>query len=156
MLSPIDDQGDCVASCHFSGINLGFPEEHVPVRATKEACCLSRVWVLVNADKLLVFQDINRALRSDRKIATDDQRCFGKSPESEVSLFLFMSQSPIANLKHIWVSPSSWSSSLKVLLRLLEVILDRGKVIKDILSCSPAICDRWGPSPGFLFSPIAH
>ena len=65
MLSPIDDQGDCVTSCHFCGINLGFPEEDVPVRATEETGCLGGVRVLVNADKLLVLQDIDRALRSD-------------------------------------------------------------------------------------------
>ncbi len=65
MLSPIDDQSNRVTSCHFSGINLGFPEEDVPVRATEETGRLGRVWVLVNADKLLVFQDVDRALWSD-------------------------------------------------------------------------------------------
>jgi len=154
--APVDNSRDSVTTADFRGINLRHPPEPVPCAAAKIACSLLSLGVLIDSNQILVLQDIDGVLRGNRKIAANDQWSFSDGPESKVSLLFLMREPTVANLKHVRVIPASWTTALKMLLTFLEVVFNRGEVIKDVLSGSKAIADIRGPAPRLFLAPVAQ
>lgn len=97
-LTPVGDRSDDSSTSEFSSVNSRRPDEAVPCGAVDSADSLLGVGVLVDCDELGVGEDSKRVLVNGSEVTADDQRSFGNGPESEMSLFLFVSHATISDL----------------------------------------------------------
>ena len=80
--------------------------------------------VLIYINKFLVSDDGKLFLCNLVKVAPENERSFGNSPESKVGLFLLERKTSVADFKHVRIVPCAWLSNLVVGIVEDEVVLD--------------------------------